>query len=32
MKFTAISDIHVKIAGDNAEDLLLEFIKNIEVK
>ena len=32
MKFTAISDIHVKIAGDNAEDLLLAFLKNPEVQ
>ena len=32
MKFAAISDIHVKIAGDNAEKLLLSFLRNPEVQ
>ena len=32
MKFTAISDVHVKISGDNAEKLLLNFLRNPEVQ
>ena len=31
MKFSAISDVHVKIAGDAAEDLLLTFLRNPDV-
>ncbi len=32
MKFSAISDVHVKKSGDSAEDLLLSFLKNDDVK
>lgn len=32
MKFSAISDIHVKTAGDPAEDLLLAFLRNPDVQ
>lgn len=32
MKIAAISDVHVKIAGDNAEQLLLAFLRNKEVR
>ena len=32
MKFAAISDIHVKTAGDKADVLLLAFLQNPEVQ
>jgi UDP-2,3-diacylglucosamine hydrolase len=32
MKFSAISDVHVKIAGDPAEELLLAFLRNSDVQ
>jgi UDP-2,3-diacylglucosamine hydrolase len=32
MKFSAISDVHVKIAGDPAETLLLSFLRNEDVQ
>lgn len=32
MKFAAISDVHVKINGDQAEELLLAFFKNEDVQ
>lgn len=32
MKFSAISDIHVKKSGDQAEVLLLEFLRNPDVQ
>lgn len=32
MKFAAISDVHVKIAGDQAEVLLLSFLRNPDVQ
>ena len=32
MKIAAISDVHVKIAGDNAEELLLAFFRNPKVQ
>jgi UDP-2,3-diacylglucosamine hydrolase len=32
MKFAAISDVHVKRAGDPAEDLLLTFLRNPDVQ
>lgn len=32
MKFAAISDVHVKRAGDNAEELLLTFLRNPDVQ
>lgn len=32
MKFAAISDVHVKRAGDQAEDLLLAFLRNPDVQ
>lgn len=32
MKFAAISDVHVKTAGDNAENLLLTFLRNPDVQ
>jgi UDP-2,3-diacylglucosamine hydrolase len=32
MKFAAISDVHVKIAGDQAEELLLAFLRNPDVQ
>lgn len=32
MKFAAISDVHVKRAGDPAEDLLLAFLRNPDVQ
>jgi len=32
MKFSAISDVHVKVSGDQAEELLLTFLRNPEVQ
>lgn len=32
MKFSAISDIHVKKSGDSAEELLLSFLRNPDVQ
>jgi UDP-2,3-diacylglucosamine hydrolase len=32
MKFSAISDVHVKVAGDQAEVLLLNFLRNEDVR
>ncbi len=32
MKFSAISDVHVKVSGDPAEDLLLSFLRNSDVE
>jgi UDP-2,3-diacylglucosamine hydrolase len=32
MKFSVISDVHVKSPGDNAEKLLLTFLRNPEVR
>nr|BDT26624.1 UDP-2,3-diacylglucosamine diphosphatase [Bacteriovorax sp. HI3] len=32
MKFSAISDVHIKRAGDQAEDLLLTFLRNPDVQ
>lgn len=32
MKFAAISDVHVKIAGDQAEELLLAFLRHPDVQ
>jgi UDP-2,3-diacylglucosamine hydrolase len=32
MKFSAISDVHIKLSGDNAEDLLLAFLRNPDVQ
>jgi UDP-2,3-diacylglucosamine hydrolase len=32
MKFSAISDVHVKASGDNAENLLLNFLRHPDVQ
>lgn len=32
MKYAVISDVHVKHPGDNAEKLLLTFLRNDEVR
>ncbi|MBY0416284.1 MAG: UDP-2,3-diacylglucosamine diphosphatase [Bdellovibrionales bacterium] len=32
MKFAAISDVHVKVAGDPAENLLITFLRNPDVQ
>jgi UDP-2,3-diacylglucosamine hydrolase len=32
MKFSAISDVHVKVSGDKAEELLLAFLRNPDVQ
>lgn len=32
MKFSAISDVHVKVSGDQAEELLLGFLRNPDVQ
>ncbi|MGZ3787443.1 MAG: UDP-2,3-diacylglucosamine diphosphatase [Bacteriovorax sp.] len=32
MKFSAISDVHVKVSGDDAETLLLSFLRNPDVR
>ncbi len=32
MKFSAISDVHVKVSGDNAENLLLSFLRHPDVQ
>lgn len=32
MKYAAISDVHVKVAGDSAENLLLSFLRNPDVR
>lgn len=32
MKFSAISDVHVKVSGDQAEALLLSFLRNPDVR
>lgn len=32
MKFSAISDVHIKVSGDDAEILLLNFLRNPDVQ
>lgn len=32
MKFSAISDVHVKVSGDNAENLLLKYLRHPDVQ
>ncbi|MDO9181779.1 MAG: metallophosphoesterase, partial [Bacteriovorax sp.] len=32
MKFSAISDVHIKNSGDKAEELLLAFLRNPDVQ